>query len=327
MLLHLTLSENIDDFEEKQGITIDRKQGVMNVDVEMAYLLGMVTGNGTIQRGTTETTISVEIPHKKLETEFNHDVSIYVRASITDIRGVLEPLLGTALKFTQDKKVSILSFTKPNEDYLMREVLRYIGGATSSDNVRISPEVFNFTLDERKNFVKGFADVTGYIRRSNYAFTEPNYRVYFEIPHNWGLVVDFCNLLKSIDVPVQAIDWAHPNMRDANLKKYNAGKTDFWKKEHQVKVWAAEYEPIGFVVIHKQQALDYFAAEEIKPFKKAGKDPEARLHRYYWELTQHIKAKPHHPGENDEFIPKEIRGKHYDSWTEIAEDLGYDKDS
>lgn len=292
----------------------------------MSYLLGMVTGNGEIQRGATETTITIDIPHKKLETEFQHDVGIYVRASITDIREVLEPLLGTALTFTQNANVSLLSFRKPNEDYLMREILRYLGGATSSDNARISSEVFSFTYDERKQFVKGFADVTGYIRRSNYAFTEPNYRVYFEIPHNWELVVDFCNLLKSIDIPVQAIDWAHPNMRDGNLKKYHQGKPDFWKKEHQVKVWALEYQPVGFVVLHKQQALDYFAEEQKKPYVMAGRDAAARLHRYYWELTQRIKEKPHHPGEDDDFIPEEIRGKHYDSWTEIAKDLGYGED-
>lgn len=296
------------------------------MNVEMAYLLGMITGNGEIQRGNTETTISIDIPHKKLETEFQNDVGIYVRASITDIRTVLEPLLGTSLTFSQSTNYSLLSFRKPNEDYLMREILRYICGATSSDNIRISPEVFNFIFDERKHFVKGFADVTGYIRRSNYAFSEPNYRVYFEIPHNWKLVIDFCNLLKSIDIPVQAIDWAHPNMRDGNLKKYKQGKCDFWKKEHQVKVWAIEFQPVGFVVLHKQQALDYFAEEQKKPYIMEGKDPAARLHRYYWEMTQRRKEKPIHPGENDDFIPEEIRGKHYENWTEIAKDLGYKKD-
>ena len=29
----------------------------------------------------------------------------------------------------------------------------------------------------------------------------------------------------------------------------------------------------------------------------------------------------------EEFIPEEIRGHHYDSWKEIAHDLGYGKDS
>lgn len=295
---------------------------------EMAYLLGMITGNGKVQRGITSTTILIEIPHKKMMTEFQRDVSVYVKASITDIRQILEPLLGTALKFIQNPNISILSFTKQNEDYLMREIMRYIGNASSSDTIRISSEVFDFTTDERKQFVKGFADVTGYIRRSNYAFSEPNYRVYFEIPHNWELVADFCNLLKSIDIPVQNIDWAHPNMRDGNLKKYEQGKHDFWKKEHQIKVWAVEYQSIGFAVLHKQEALDYFAEKqryyiEVEQHKKISDV----THRYYWELSSRTREKPTHPGENDTFIPPQIRGKHYNSWSEIAKDLGYSKES
>ena len=263
------------------------------MNTEMAYLLGMITGNGEIQRGMTATTISIDVPHKKLETEFQKDVGIYVKASITDIRQILEPLLGTALKFVQNPNISILSFTKQNEDYLMRELLRYVGYATSADNIRISPEVFNFTTDERKQFVKGFADVTGYIRRSNYAFKEPNYRVYFEIPNNWELVVDFANLLKSIDVPVQNIDWAHPNMRDGNLTKYNQGKPDFWKKEHQIKVWAVEYQPIGFAVIHKQEALDYFADKQRIDIEVQRKKHLSDVtHRYYWELVSRNRKKP-----------------------------------
>lgn len=290
---------------------------------EMAYLLGMITGNGEIQRGLNETTIVIEIPHKKLETEFEKDVSVYVKASITDIREVIEPLVGIGLRFNQSKNVSYISFTKPNEDYLMREIIRYIGGATSHNNVRISPEVFKFSVDERKQFIKGFADVTGYIRRSNYFFDKKMHRVYFEVPQNWELVTDFCNLLKSVDIPVQNIDWAHPNMRDGNLKKYNEGKTDFWKKEHQVKVWANEYEPIGFAVIHKNEALEEFAQEQILYIESQHKKVSDVTHRYYWEMVGKKKIKPEHPAESDEFIPEEIRGNHYDSWKEIANDLGY----
>lgn len=289
---------------------------------EMAYLLGMVTGNGNIQRGTTETKVIIEIPHKKLETEFQHDVHIYVRASITDIRTVLEPLMGTSLDFNQSQGVSYLSFCKRNEDLLIRELLRYVGNASSSEDVRIHQEVYAFTEDERKMFIKGFADVTGYIRRSNYFFNEHQHRVYFEIPHNWYLVVDFCNLLKTVDIPVQAIDWAHPNMRDGNLAKYNEGKLDFWKKEHQVKIWANEYKKIGFAVIHKSKALEAFAKEQEDYLRSTGKNPAEVTHHYYWE-SDRSKVKPHHPGESDNFIPAAIRGKHYDSWKKIAFDLGY----
>lgn len=293
---------------------------------EMAYLLGMITGNGEIQRGTRDTTIVIEIPHKKLETEFQRDVGIYVKASITDIRQVLEPLLGASLSFSQSANVSYISFSKPNEDYLIREIMSYIGRATSHDNIRISHEVFSFTEDERKQFIKGFADVTGYIRRSNYFFEKKMHRVYFEIPQNWGLVIDFCNLLKSVDIPVQNIDWGHPNMRDSNLKKYNEGNPDFWKKEHQVKVWANEYDPIGFAVIHKNEALESFSEEQILFIERQDRNAADVTHRYYWELSEKRKKKQMHPSENDEFIPEEIRGKHYDSWKEIAHDLGYRED-
>ena len=85
---------------------------------------------------------------------------------------------------------------------------------------------------------------------------------------------------------------------------------------------------IGFAVLHKQEALDYFANEQrIHIEVQRNKKTSDVTHRYYWELTSRNRNKPSHPGENDEFIPKEIRGKHYDSWSAIAEDMGYGEDS
>lgn len=290
---------------------------------EMAYLLGMICGNGEIKRGASETRIAIEIPHKKLATENNNDVRIYVRASITDIRSVLEPLIGTGLNFTQQDNCSIISFAKRNDEYLMREILRYIGTAVSHENIKIDDEIFSFTHDEKISFLQGFADVTGYIRRSNYFFKPYMHRVYLEVPHNWYLVSDICRLLKDVNIPVQTIDWAHPNMRDGNLVKYNEGKPDFWKKEHQIKIWANEFLPVGFAVLHKKEALIQFAAELMDGIKGEGKDPEEVTHKFYWEGKGKNKTKPPHPGESDDFIPPEIRGNHYDSWKQIAEDLGY----
>ena len=292
---------------------------------EMAYMLGMICGNGQIQRGTSETTISVEIPHKKLQTEDMNDVTIYVKASLTDIRGVLEPLIGSGISFIQNKTVTVLSFSKPNSDYLIREILRFTGSAVSHENMRIHEDVFSFSTSDKKQFLRGFCDVTGYIRRSNYFIDNYKHRVYIEIPQNWFMVVDICNLLKSIDIPVQNIDWGHPNMRDGNLKKYNEGKPLFWKKEHQIKIFANEFLPIGFGVIHKNKALKEFAKELIEGFKRNGVDATDITHRFYWDFDGKRKVKPPHPSEDDLFIPAEIRGKHYDSWKEIAKDLGYGK--
>ena len=290
---------------------------------EMSYLLGLICGNGEIKRGTINTTVSIEIPHKKLVTENNNDVRIYVRASITDIRTILEPLIGTGLSFTQQDNYSFISFTKSNNDYLMREILRYVGNATSHENIRLDDELFEFTRDEKLSFLQGFSDVTGYIRRSNYYFKTYLHRVYLEIPHNWYLVIDICRLLQDVDIPVQTIDCAHPNMRDGYLTKYNEGKTDFWKKEHQIKIWANEFLPIGFAVLHKKEALEVFAEELTNGIEAEDKDVRQVTHKFYWESNGKNKLKPKHPCENDESIPAEIRGKHYDSWKDLAFDLGY----
>lgn len=295
------------------------------MNAEMAYLLGIIMGNGKILRNSIETTISIDIPHKKLETEEFHDVRIYVKASLSDIRNVLEPLIGSSLKSIQNEHSTIISFSKPNSDYLIREILRYIGSATTHDNMRVHPDVLTFTLDERKQFLRGFADVTGYVRRSNYFITTYKHRIYLEIPNNWYMVVDICNLLKSVDIPVQSIDWAHPNMRDGKLKKYNEGKPNFWKKEHQIKIYANEFLPIGFCIIHKRQALEKFSEELIEGYNREGKNASDITHLHYWETKGKKALKPFHPGENDSSLPIEIKGNHYNSWKEIAKELGYDK--
>ena len=290
---------------------------------EMGYLLGMIMGNGEIKRSRQLTTISISIPHKKLKTEDENDVHIYVAASVTNIRNVLEPLISNDLSFIQNKSESILTFTKNNEDYLIREILQFVNNVVSCENMRIPKYFFNSTKEIKLSFLRGFSDVTGYIRKSNYFFDKFMHRVYIEIPQNWYMVVDICNLLSTIDIPVQNIDWAHPNMRDSSLKKYNEGNINFWKKEHQIKIWANEFIPIGFAVIHKNKALRILATELIDGIKANNKDVEETTHKYYWEKRENNKVKPHHPSESDEFIPIEIRNKHYNSWQTIAYDLGY----
>ena len=91
---------------------------------EMAYLIGMILGNGEIQKGPTETRFSIEIPHKKLETDEIKDVSIYVKASTVDIRAIVEPLIGNNLSITQNKRSTILSFTMKNS--VSQAVMAYI---------------------------------------------------------------------------------------------------------------------------------------------------------------------------------------------------------
>lgn len=288
------------------------------MNVEMAYLIGMVLGNGEIQRRNKDTTITIDIPFKNLYTDDLKDVAIYVKASLVDMRTIIEPLIGHDLALTEHKHSIKLSFTKQNEDYTMREIIRLIGNGTHHSTMRMNSELFNITTGEKKALLKGIADVTGYIRKSNIAYGQEGFhRVYIEIPRNWYMVIDIANMLKAVDVPVQTIDFGHPNFRDGNLKKYNEGKTNFWKKEHQVKIFANEFLPIGFNIKHKQDALEKYS-EELLEFK----DP-IKTHKFYWEKTIRRTSKPIHPAENDPSLPEEIRGMHFDSWIDLAGYLGY----
>lgn len=285
---------------------------------EMSYLLGMILGNGEIQRGPSSTTITIDIPYKNLYTDDMKDVAIYVKASIVDIRSIVEPLIGYNLTVTETKHSTKLSFTKPNEEYVIREILRFIGAGRHHSTMKMDPELFTITTDQKKALLRGIADVTGYIRKSNIAFGQDGaHRVYIEIPGNWYMVIDIANMLKAVDVPVQTIDFGHPNFRDGHLVKYNEGKPYFWKKEHQVKIFANEFLPVGFNIKHKQDALEKYS-EELLEFI----DP-VKTHKFYWQKAIRRGNKPPHPGEHDLSLPEEIRGKHFDSWTDLARTLGY----
>lgn len=285
---------------------------------QMAYLVGMILGNGEIQRNTSNTTITIEIPHKNLKDDEGLEVLVYVKCSLINIRDVIEPLLGHSMSITQNKIATSISFTKPNEDYAMREILRFIGNGVHHSTMTMNDELFNMTTDQKKELLRGVADVTGYIRKSNLAFGEEgHHRVYIEIPGNWQFVIDIANMLKKLDIPVQTIDFGHPNFRDSNLKKYKQGKPNYWKKEHQVKIWANEFLPIGFNIVHKQRALERYSDELLEYLD------EEKTHKFYWQKTIRLKNKPIHPMENDISLPEKIRGKHFDSWTQLAKELGY----
>ena len=65
------------------------------------------------------------------------------------------------------------------------------------------------------------------------------------------------------------------------------------------------------------KALEKYAEELLNSM-----DPE-QTHKFYWEKPIRKRVKPVHPAENDESLPASIRGKHYESWTELAAELGY----
>lgn len=312
-------------------------------NAELAYLLGMITGKGTIIRGNTQTDIIIEIPHKNLISE-GMNAKLSVKASLDDIRNSLEPLIGVRLTTTQIKSKTIIKFTKDNEDFLIREINRHFHRLTSCKDFRIPKDMFTVHPDIKREFMIGLADVTAHIRSSNIAYgVSYNHRAYIEIPVNWHLVIDISNLLFDLDVPVHTIDWGHPNIRDPQLKEHDEGRPNACFREHQIKIFADEFEKVGFRIVHKMDALKKLSDlnrkawddELKKKIKKARTDDkkkefekklghiELEHHKFYWETKGANKPKPPHPMESSDKIPAEIRGKHFNSWREISAALGY----
>ncbi|MHB1492799.1 MAG: hypothetical protein ACYCSG_00090 [Thermoplasmataceae archaeon] len=294
---------------------------------EFSYLLGMLIGKGNIKRVSNEIYFIIEIPHKNLRIN-GREASLYVSASILNIKNYLESYIGTTIRTEVQNHRTLLSFYKPDSEMISREVLNMLKNMPNYKEMRIPTEVFEMQSALQIEFLRGVADVTGHIRESNAAYGDQSgNRVYLEIPENWMLVIDLANLLRKIDVPVQDIDWAHPNFRDSNLKQYNMGNKYFWKKEHQLKIYADEFEKVGFIIRHKAERLRELAAENraewLRHSHRNGRTLEEAHHRFYWQTHGSNKQRPKHPMESDEFIPEHIRGVHFDSWKDVAAMLGY----
>lgn len=293
-------------------------------DPDFAYLLGMIVGKGYKIPGVEETEYRIEIPHKLMRIE-GMETAISVKASLLDIKQRLDPLIDTNIDVTtHTKNNTMISFRLKNASYLARELNRMLTFHNYKD-FRIPDEIFSASRDIKLEFLRGLSDVTGHIRDANKAFGDPaSHRVYIEIPDNWFLVIDICNLLKDVDTPVQTIDWGHPNFRDPKLRDYRKGKKFVWKREHQIKIYADVFETIGFNIDHKKRALAKFANENRKNWNRKNKSIEESHHKFYWERPVRAKKdRPYHPMVNDKSIPAPIRGKNFNSWTEIAAILGY----
>lgn len=291
---------------------------MLNPDI--AYLLGMTVGKGEIKRGEKYTEVIINIPHKNLSIE-GEDTQQSIKASLLDIINRLQPLIGVDLKAeTSNQQVAILHFSKENGDFLIRAINEYLKNQNTWRVFRIPKEIFENSVDIKKEFLRGIADVTGHIRKSNSAYGIPyNQRVYIEIMDNWMIAVDIANLLKSLGITVQHIRWAHPNLVDTHGSDYKRGVRNY--KEHQIKIWAEEFEKIGFNIEHKNRLLKIYS--EFNKSNWKGNSPIESRHKYYWETRDGNRVKPSHPDENNAKINPKIRGRHFNSWKEITKELGY----
>jgi hypothetical protein len=162
--------------------------------------------------------------------------------------------------------------------------------------------------DWRREFVKGFADVAGNVRKAN-RYVDGRNRVRLDVLNykdNWELPVQICQLLQDyLQVPVRLITWGHPNL----------GR-DF--REHQINIFVVPFLKIGFSFRHKQQVLEELAhldEQKFSEFRYSFCPGERDIRR----------TKPPDSREEDERLPASLRGRHFDAYWQICRALGCPK--
>jgi len=290
------------------------------LDPDMAYLLGLIVGRGTIiERGGTRQLV-IEYPFRSLKVKgikSSFDAKDKISLSLDDTINRLGELMEiTPKKVVSGNSINIIIESTKNS-LLWRTINVLVKGKTSFREMEVPELIYNAEEEIKKEFLRGIADVTGSIGTGG-RDQAGRYRVYIHILNeNWLLPIQICELLqdKPLEIPVNTIDWGHPNTRDGNLRDYNRGHKQAWAREHQLKVYAEYFEPVGFRIMHKDGILKELAEYNRKNFS----DRKTEL---CFPLKKPRAEKSLHPEENSKKLPGILQGKHCDSFRQICSELG-----
>ena len=275
----------------------------------ISYLLGLITGRGEIHSTNDVKKIVIDFQYKALESKAItkvFDQKLHIQTSLDPIIYRLQNLGINTRKNVTDSNISI-TLTWDTDDISWMFIKFIINGTRFNYHDFALPEpIFETTDENKREFLRGIADVTAYVRKSNND-QWGKHRVYIEISNrNWHLPSQLCELLQSLNVPMQYIGYGHPNIR--------GGKGTSWAKEHQLKIYAEDFSSIGFYITHKNEALS-----ELAEYNKQNFTNSQNLCN---GIVTRLKLKETHEGETNEKLPLEINGKHFDNFKQICGCLG-----
>ena len=287
------------------------------LDEDIAYILGLIVARGEIIEGRVMTSVLIQFPFRNLEVEgLTKSYKNPVELSLT-LDKIINRIKGLDVDVRKEtlEKACQLVIESRKKSLFMRVLNVFLGSGKSYLDFHIPKQIFKADESIKKEFMRGYSDVAGYVRLSN-RYVDGRHRVYLDILNgNWHLPVELCTLLQDhLGVPVQTIDWGHPNIRDGNLEEYLVGRKRAWAREHQLKIFAEDFVSIGFYMGHKQEIL-----KELADYNKKNYSITSKFCRPPKRIDS---RKPFHPGENDESLPDQLRGKHFDAYWQICEAMG-----
>ncbi|MCX7598074.1 MAG: hypothetical protein N2512_04320 [Armatimonadetes bacterium] len=278
------------------------------IDEDVAYLVGLLAASGTFSTHGDTTSILIEFPFRTEETEGRDTYAYFVAGVAQKVLPRIQRLLGPAASFHSSRGSHVaIRIQLPAEHLALRD-LRMILGLKSDERPSRVPEVVKNDSALAIEFLRGFADAGATVRRSN-RDQSGLHRVYLDVrPQAWHMATGLCQLLQStLQVPVQGILWNHPNLR-------TPGAAWAPSREHQVRVYADAFEKVGFYLDLKNAVLRILAGENRKARASAPTPCDGASH-----ITR---KRGKHRDEGHDLLPDQIRGRHFNHYTEICAVFG-----
>jgi len=290
------------------------------IDPDMAYLLGLIVGRGTIREISGMRQLIIEFPFRSLEAKGIRtffDTRDKILLSLDDTINRLGELTEVMPKKVVSKNAVSIILESTKNSLLWRNVNKSLKGETSFREMEVPEIMYDANEEIKKEFLRGISDVTGSIGTGG-RDQVGRHRVYISILNeNWKLPIQICKLLQDapLNIPVNTIDWGHPNIRNGHATEYNEGREQAWAREHQLKIYAEHFEPVGFRIIHKNEILKELAQYNRENF------PDRKM-ALCIPSEKRQKQKCSHPEENSEKLPEALRGKHCDTYWQVCLELG-----
>jgi hypothetical protein len=325
---------------------------VLKSTSQLAYLAGLVVGRGrlfdsgrvVIEFSHTNKSVSGIAHCPKCNSVATQKNKIYSCKSPQCSHTGFEPVQNTYDQVTETKESinkTIIPFLKEGLDFEVSvmanlsitllildfntsakswiELTDLLGTQFHFHFGHIPKKVLSYEKKLQIEFVNGLLDTSGFCNSGGWLprkglNSEIRQRVYFQVVRNWSLTVEIDNFLRSqFEIPIQTIDWGHPNIRDANLVDVQSGKTSAFAREHQLKVYPEYLKQFKFRISSKQKMFQELLEHNVYG-GFAGKED--------WFPPKKIKAfKPYHPDEQNARMALSVR-KHFDAFWQINLALG-----
>ena len=186
------------------------------------------------------------------------------------------------------------------------QFLSYLLNSDFSDyhSFRIPKAIFQADKEKQKEFLRGYFDVTGYVRASNAQFgREDQQRIYLEVDHrNWFLVLDLYKLFEIVGIPIESIDFDTQIFVILTSKK----RLDLGQRTSS-KIFANQFLPVGSYLKHKQEVLT-----DLAKMNKSGIGDNSSEKKF------RIREKAQNTEENSEKLPAFLKGKHFNHYSELV---------